>query len=325
MHTYQDLLERKNKDGNVLFFLYLLKQAILEFRDPFTEDYDDENYKKIADIVIFYKITEHLCRLDSHKFLKEIFKSPFDTSIIDCNEFFIFFFSFLSKIMILVDEPRSRRNVKNVGFSPPRRPGENHFDPQKFTDQMSRGLLIPTEIGLDIPVSYDYFKKIVVASQVGEWKYMEFSGNIVIFKPPLIIDVLSKEEQLTPIVRYVNSAYEIANIAKILNRPELTRFHGFCVYEDPPGNLWLLDDIPSPHTPESLHKLIVAKKIDDISKQKEKYSILANNMKNQGYPYQNTYDEYIRFLKTNLKNMNFNGYTLKVKLIFDMFIPSSLA
>lgn len=324
MHSYQDLLAGRKEDGNVWFFLYLMRVAILEFREPILEDYDDKLLRNIAKRIVSYNVPENLCQIDDSEEIREIFSSPFDVPITECRDFFIYYFSFLSKIMILVDEPRSRRNVKNIGFFPPRRPGEHVFDTERYVNQAGRGLYVEPEPGLDIPISYDYFKKIVVGSEIGEWKYMEYSGNVVTFKPPLQIDVVTKEDQIPPVVRHVSSSREIADIAKRLNRPELTRYDGFCVYEDPPGNLMLLNDIPPPHTPDSIHKLIIAKRLANISQQKEKYSILANNMKVQGYPYVATYDEYIRFLKTNLRNMNFGGYTLKTKLIFDMFVPSSL-
>lgn len=45
-------------------------------------------------------------------------------------------------------------------------------------------------------------------------------------------------------------------------------------------------------------------------------------MKQLGYPYENTFDEYVRFLQTNIGTMNIgNKFTIKMKDVLDLFIP----
>lgn len=73
------------------------------------------------------------------------------------------------------------------------------------------------------------------------------------------------------------------------------------------------------------HKQNIAEKIDRIKGQKMVIELEREEMKKKGYPYQDTHAEYVRFLKNNLADMQFNDYKLKAQLLLDMFIPSSLA
>jgi hypothetical protein len=72
------------------------------------------------------------------------------------------------------------------------------------------------------------------------------------------------------------------------------------------------------------HEKSIARAKIDIQKQKRIYANDLEGMKAQGYPYSDSYDEYIRFIKTNIEIMKFGKFTINVSKLFDLFIPSPL-
>jgi hypothetical protein len=118
------------------------------------------------------------------------------------------------------------------------------------------------------PVTWDYFKKIVVNRQSGEWKVLDPDGKVSTVIGARGVTELSYQQLQTM------SAKDKA-IARDRRDNEKIHFSS------------------------------------DIEK-----------MKKKGFPYEDTFDEYVRFLKTNVGTMNIaNKFTIKMKDIFDIFIP----
>jgi hypothetical protein len=269
MHTYESLyLIEYNKDMNrdtaniddyVLFFLYSMLQAITAYslrasyglieeavervaKKSNCENRDSEGWHRPLDVWD--------CKMpERDKEMIEIFDSPFSISIFDCRDFLHFYFEFMRDVMFIVEPNRMGMNVKKKGAC--------------------------------IPVSYEYFQKIIVGDQVGGWQLLDINGKIKTVKKPLVIETILQEDK---------------------------------IYKKGVDNITTAE-----------HRENIAKRMDEIKWQKTAIEIEREEMKERGYPYQDTHAEYVRFLKNNLQDMKFKDYKLQAQLILDMFIPSSLS
>jgi hypothetical protein len=160
----------------------------------------------------------------------------------------------------------------------------------------------PTSGDLDFPVNYRYFKKIIVGMEAGEWNYLDRSGRKIKVLSGTKIDRLDESDLIKPTDGYyVDHTYHYNNGTSAVHPRYVTKQEAI-----------------------EIHERFIARAKRDIARQKAEYASNLEGMKAQGYPYTDSYDEYIRFLQTNLKNMRFGQFTLNVQRLFNLFIPTPL-
>jgi ribosomal protein L20 len=160
----------------------------------------------------------------------------------------------------------------------------------------------PTNGNLNFPVNYRYFQKIIVGMKPGEWNYIDENGRkITVLKGDKIQD-LTEEELIKP----------------------TDGFYREHTYYFNSGSSYKGQKYFSKNEAIELHAKWIARAKVNIQRQKIVYSNNMEGMKAQGYPYIDTYEDYVRFLQTNLKDMKFLNFTLKPSDLFNLFIPYPL-
>lgn len=260
-----------NQDTPTLFFLYVMKEVLttyIVFDDPFFTNnlVHCVKYRGGRGNEPLYYGDCDLSKEVEDIVNQCVFDIPIDTD----PDFFIFLFRYLADVM-------HKTNASNM-------------------------VKPCTDGNLDFPISYNYFKKIIVGMEVGEWKYLDRSGRSITVIEGHKIDSLTNNDLIKP----TDGFYK-----------KQTLF--FKNGESREGKQYV-----SRSEAIELHAKWLAKAKDAIQHQKAVYASATEGMKAQGYPYLDTYEEYIRFLRTNLKDMRFGKFTLRVKDIFDFFIPTPL-
>jgi len=159
-----------------------------------------------------------------------------------------------------------------------------------------------TSGNLNFPVNYAYFQKIVVKMTPGEWSYLDEYGRKRKIISGTKIDQLKEEDIRKPTDGYyVKHKYMFNNGESSIGDKYIFKSEAI-----------------------DMHSKWLARAKSDIQRQKENYQNELEGMKAQGYPYADSYEEYIRFLNTNLKNMKFGRFTIIVKDLLNLFIPCPL-
>jgi hypothetical protein len=279
-----DYDEKSRINHDTVFFLYVFNQI-------FTL-YEYENDRHLRDQLVEYIIKytdmkrdddygrpDPLLLSDTWRCIAlERFEaaSPFNIAIIERPKFFIYCFDLLTEVAFKVESKRMMQNARSLNRA------------------------------IDIPISYDYFTKIICSSDVGGWKYLNEYGEVKKILSPISVDEITELEKIYNDDRqYVRRPQ--AEIDEQIKKygVEVNGFYYSGISKEQ-------------------HKISLAKKLDQIKGQKSNLKEMILLFEEKGYPYENTYDEYIRFLKTNLKYMKFGDFKIMMHLILDMFIPSSL-
>jgi len=158
------------------------------------------------------------------------------------------------------------------------------------------------ESEIDFPVSYLYFQKIIVGLRAGEWKFLDARGNVHKGLSHIVIDQYSKQELRKPTDGYYEKhRYYFNN-----------------------GGSMIADRYVDKYEAIERHEKWLARITENIQSQKSRYKDSSEKMQAQGYPYTDSYDEYIRFLVTNQRNMKFGKYTLLINDLLQIFVPYPL-
>ncbi|MCX7217696.1 MAG: hypothetical protein NTY70_01790 [Burkholderiales bacterium] len=148
---------------------------------------------------------------------------------------------------------------------------------------------------IDFPVTYLYFQKIIVGLRAGDWKFLKPDGAIC--------NVLDHIEIKQPEIKPSSGYYE-----KRMFKNNNT------------GEQFLQDVWVSKEDAIKWH----SSNLLSLEDKKRRHKQISEKMKAQGYPYADSYDEYIRFLVTNQKDMKFGNFTLLASDILNIFIPYPL-
>lgn len=292
MHTYEELFAQESakseqdQDDYVLFFLYSMLQAVIAYSfDPVYSNYHEQFIEQVA--------SKSDCENKTYGFRP---LNIYDCKIPEQDK----------KIKEIFDSPFSKSIWESKSFLP------FYFgfmrDVMFIVEPNRMGMNVKKK-GACVPVSYGYFKKIISGDRVGGWQFLDVNEKIKTIISPLTVEIITEADKIykkggeliirTPEERemYIKK-YGISGSASYYHTPSLSLAE---------------------------HKQKIAEKIDRIKGQKMAIELEREEMKKNGYPYQDTHAEYVRFLKNNLADMHFNDYKLKAQLILDIFIPSSLA
>jgi len=277
MNSFIDLVkeeERKyrvdpdrNENTDLLFFLYVIKDAMSSY--VVFDDINTNNITSLFTIRPDYSIWYLDCEPDG-KLETIINRTPFEIPLIANAEFTIFLFSFLEEV--------TRR-----------------ISPSKLAQP-------PTNGNLDFPITYKYFRRIIVGMTPGEWNYIDNMGRVRNVIKGHKIQELTAEQLTRPTDGYYkDTTIHFQNGKSIKGKQYVSKREAI-----------------------EFHEKAIARAKIDIQRQKRMYANELEGMQAQGYPYSDSYDEYIRFIKTNLKDMKFGKFTIRVSDLFDLFIPSPL-
>jgi hypothetical protein len=147
----------------------------------------------------------------------------------------------------------------------------------------------------NFPVNYRYFDKLIVDMIPQEWAILNRSG-----KKQVML-------KLTPL-------HTISDLDK---RPPTDGF-----FRDRPSKFG--EHYVTKNEAIRLHREWLDGAKEYIAKQKDAVKFHEDRMKSQGFPYTSSYEEYCRFLLTNLKDMKFGRFTLSAQDILNIFIPYPL-